>query len=80
LVEHFFSKWHDPTLGDRIAATFRNKYEIIREDLTPNQIFYEFQAWVGGTERGTAEHEMAVLTVIAYYFGSCDIFEEPRGD
>jgi hypothetical protein len=48
--------------------------------MTPIEIFYEFQTWVGGSERGTAEHEMAVLTVIAYYFASCDIFEEPQGD
>jgi hypothetical protein len=79
LVENFFSKWYDPTFGERIAVAFREKYETIRENMTPNKIFYEFQTWVGGTERGTAEHEMAVLTIIAYYFGSCDIFEEPRG-
>lgn len=78
LVDDFFSKWHDPTFGERIAAAFREKYEILRTNLTPNEIFYELQAWVGGPKRGTAEHEMAVLTVISYYFESCDIFEEPR--
>ena len=45
---------------------------------TPNEIFHELQEWVGGANRGTPEHEMAVLTVIAYYFESCDIFEEPK--
>lgn len=78
LVDDFFCKWHDPTFGERIASAFREKYEILREDLTPNEIFYELQTWVGGSERGTAEHEMAVLTVIAYYFESCNIFEEPQ--
>jgi hypothetical protein len=77
LVNDFFGKWHDPIFGERIAKAFREKYEILRETLTPNEIFYELQTWVGGSERGTAEHEMAVLTVIAYYFESCDIFEEP---
>lgn len=80
LVDDFFSKWHDPTFGERIATAFRDKYAILRETLTPNEIFCEFQAWVGGPERGTAEHEMAVLTVLAYYFESCDIFEEPKSD
>ena len=28
-------------------------------------------------ERGTPEHQLAVLTVLAYYFERCDIFEEP---
>ena len=79
LVDDFFSKWHNPTFGERIAAAFREQYETIRNNLTPNEIFYELQTWVGGSERGTAEHEMAVLTVIAYYFESCDIFEEPQG-
>jgi len=30
-------------------------------------------------DRPAFEHEMAVLTVIAYYFERFDIFEEPRG-
>ena len=83
LVDAFFHKWHDPTFGERIAAAFREKYRMLSEKMlrgkmVPNEIFYELQTWVGGSVRGTAEHEMAVLTVLAYYFESCDIFEEPR--
>ena len=78
LVDEFLSKWHDPTFGERIATAFREEYEVLRKNLTPNEIFYKFQEWVGGLKRGTAEHEMAVLTVIAYFFESCDIFEEPQ--
>ena len=79
LVKDFFDDWHDSTFGEWIAVAFRGKYKmLISENMTPNEIFYELQTWVGGSERGTAEHEMAVLTVIAYYFESCDIFEEPR--
>jgi len=78
LVEDFFSKWHDATLGGRIAKSFRAKYESLRESLTPNQVFAELQTWAGGANRGTPEHELAVLTVMAYYFERCDIFEEPR--
>jgi hypothetical protein len=77
LVESFFNKWYDPTFGEKIAASFRNKYDSLRGFMSPNEIFYKFQAWVGGTERGTAEHEMAVLAVLAYYFERCDFFEEP---
>lgn len=78
LIDDFFSKWHDPIFGERIAISFREHYENIRGKLTPNEIFNDFQTWVGGPERGTPEHEMATLTVIAYYFESCDIFEKPR--
>jgi len=80
LVEDFFSQWHDAALGERIARSFRDKYKSLREDYTPNQIFAELQAWAGGTDRGAPEHELAVLTVMAYYFERCDIFEEPRED
>ncbi len=78
LVTRFFDQWHDPILGERIATSFRAKYESLRENLTPNLIFAELQSWAGGANRGSPEHELAVLTVMAYYFERCDIFEEPR--
>jgi hypothetical protein len=79
LVQNFFEQWHDPLLGERLAKTFQDEYVTLREQgLTPNQIFKEIQSWAGGDQRGTPEHELAVLTVIAYYFERCDIYEEPR--
>ena len=77
LVGEFFGKWHDPEFGERIAEAFRLKYLSLREQSTPNQVFNDLQAWAGGAERGSAEHELAVLAVLAYYFERCDIFEEP---
>lgn len=79
LVETFFSQWHDENLGENIAEAFRAEYHRLRESHTPNGIFAELQAWAGGRGRGTPEHEMAVLTVIAYYFERCDIYEAPKG-
>lgn len=79
LVRAFFDQWHDIALGERIARSFRNKYEQLRGQLSPNRIFTEIQVWAGGGNRGTPEHELAVLTVIAYYFERCDIYEEPQG-
>lgn len=78
LVEDFLGEWYDPTLGERIAQSFREKYAALSDDYAPNQVFAELQAWVGGVNRGVPEHELAVLTVMAYYFERCDIFEEPR--
>lgn len=81
LVLQFFEKWHDSELGEKIAQSFRAKYQSLEEQgLTPNTIFRELQSWAGGESRGTPEHELAVLTVLAYYFERCDIFKEPRGD
>jgi len=79
LVSDFISKWHDETLGERMAEAFKTEYLRLRDTYTPNKIFSELQAWAGGDYRGAPEHELAVLTVIAYYFERCDIFEEPRG-
>lgn len=78
LVSEFLEDWYDETLGERLAVAFRAEYERLRGTLHPNRIFSELQIWVGGIQIGTAEHQMAVLTVLAYYFERCDIFEEPR--
>ena len=79
LVADFLAQWHDETLGERLAEAFKAEYRRLRGVHVPNQIFAELQSWAGGDQRGVPEHELAVLTVIAYYFERCDIFEEPRG-
>jgi hypothetical protein len=78
LVEAFFGQWHDEALGERIAESFKAKYRELRSEFRPNNIFSEIQAWAGGDGRGSPENELAVLTVIAYYFERCEIFEEPQ--
>ena len=80
LIVDFFSQWNDETLGERLAEAFKAEYRRLRKQHSPNQIFAELQSWAGGDRRGTPEHEVAVLTVLAYYFERCDIFEEPRRD
>jgi hypothetical protein len=78
LVEGFFAQWHDETLGERIAQAFRTQYQLLRESHGPDGVFGALQSWAGGNARGTPEHEMAVLTIIAYFFERCDIYEAPR--
>ncbi len=78
LVESFFAQWHDETLGERVAESFRAEYQRLRGQFSPNQIFPALQTWVGGSELGSPEHQVAVVTVIAYYFERCDIYEAPR--
>ncbi len=78
LVRQFFDQWYDPELGEKIADSFQRRYKQLKDQrITPNSIFIELQTWAGGEQRGTPEHELAVLTVLAYYFERCDIFEEP---
>ncbi len=78
LVSGFIDSWYDETFGERLAEAFRAEYSRLRGTAHPNFIFSELQAWVGGNQLGTPEHQIAVLTVLAYYFERCDIFEEPR--
>jgi len=79
LVREFFEKWHDEAFGERVAESFRAKYQALRAQFRPDEIFAELQSWAGGADRGRPVHQLAVLAVLAYYFGTCDIFEEPRG-
>lgn len=77
-VDQFFREWHDPTYGDQLAQTFTLRYkELKAQGLPPDDIFTELQAFAGGDRRGSAEHEAAVLTILANFFEKCDIFERP---
>ena len=78
VVRQLFSNWPDPQFGDRIARAFRERYAALRASkLDPNLDFLELQAFAGGLHRGTPEHESAVVTVLAYLFEACEIFEPP---
>ena len=78
LVNDFFSKWHDESLGECVSESFRAKYASLRGKSRPDEVFAELETWAGGAQRGTPKHQLAVYAVLAYYFDSCDIFEEPR--
>jgi len=79
LVGTFFERWNDETLGERIAVAFRSKYQSLRGNISPDEIFGELESWAGGSRRGAPKQQLAVLAVLAYYFDSCDIYEEPKG-
>jgi hypothetical protein len=79
IVRNFLDQWYDPLYGERLARSFNSKYKDLKVKFNPNQTFFELQKWVGGNQRGTPEHEFAVITVLAYFFERCEIFEEPKG-
>jgi len=78
LVAQFLERYYDETLGERLASAFRAEYARLRGTMHPNRIFGELQTWVAGSGRGTPEHQVASLAVLAYSFERCDIFEEPK--
>jgi hypothetical protein len=80
LVKDFFSQWHDPQLGDRVARSFRLKYLQLRDSgVTGDDAFLAIWKYAGGLEQQSVEHEAAVLSVLAFLFEECEIFEEPKG-
>jgi len=78
LVERALQTWFDPAVGDRIASGLRRRYEELRDaGYGPSEIFSDLQTYCGGLVVGSPEHQAAVLSVLAYYFDECDIFERP---
>ena len=76
LVETFFRKSPRPDLGERIAEAFRTRYaELKAFDLPADTIFKHLQDYAG--MNGEPRRQGAALAVLAYFFDSCDIFEDP---
>jgi hypothetical protein len=81
LVEHFFTNYHDPEFGDKIAASFKSEYtQLKKRDLSPDEIFMELQKFATGTQRLTPTYEASLMAVLAHLFEKCDIFENPRAN
>jgi len=76
LVEIFFRKGSRPELGERIAEAFRQRYTHLKAlDLPSDTIFKRLQEYAGFS--GEPKRQGAALAVLAYFFDSCDIFEDP---
>lgn len=76
LVATYFRKSSNPDLGERIAEAFRLRYDQLKElDLPADTIFKYLQDYAGFN--GEPKQQGAALAVLAYFFDSCDIFEDP---
>ena len=82
LVGKFFRDYYpDPTLGEGIAETFRQRYAALRsEGKSPDEIFHALHMFAGGTQQPSSAGEAAVLAVMAHLFEKCDIFEKPLSE
>jgi hypothetical protein len=77
-VREYFSGHYDPDLGDRVAQAFRREYELLRNaSMPPDDVFARLQLVGNGTAFATPTRQAATLTVLAYLFEECDIFERP---
>lgn len=77
LVKEFFDAWYDAELSETISTTFHNKYLELKllYPNDPDRIFQELQIFAGGQNISSPKHQTAVLTVLAYLFEKCTIFE-----
>lgn len=75
-LEDYLNKNLDSSFSSRLRNIIVEKYNVSKEaNLSPDEIFYEMLNFAsGGTNDFTKQ--AASLTIIAYYFNVCDIFEK----
>ena len=79
-VGKFLKQYPDPEYGDQIVQAFKTRYELLKNsERNPDAIFRELQVFAGGERARDPKHQAAVLSVLAYLFDHCDIFESTGG-
>ena len=77
LVESYLNEMPDDDRPEEIAQAFRDKYASLRESgMEADPIFDELWLFAGGQAFACDPVKIAaVMTVLAFYFDNCDIFE-----
>ncbi|MDK7158540.1 hypothetical protein QP415_01550 [Pauljensenia sp. UMB3104] len=78
-IDRWFSQQSDPTMRDEKAQRFRAIYQEARRTTTDvREIVRRVYGALGGQDFDlSTKRANAVYAVTAYFFDSCDIFEEP---
>lgn len=66
-----------PEFAEQMAEQFRQRYEYLKKHgtLTPDEIYEKLRLDAGIKSTPDAKREMAVRSILAFFFDSCDIFE-----
>lgn len=76
-VHEYFEGHTDPNLADRVVATFRERYlERRASGEDPDAIFGDLTRFAGASH-SDPRVKVAGLSVVAYLFEACHIFERP---
>lgn len=79
LIERFFKQWHDPSLEEKTAAEMNRIYKVaVKECMDSDEVFQKILTTVSGSNLGNPTATVSALTIMAYFFQTCDIFEQPR--
>jgi hypothetical protein len=79
-INKYFSLFseRDPEFPEKMAQHFRDKYARIKQQgLSPDIIYDKLRLEAGWQRDPNAKREMATRAILAYFFDSCDIFENP---
>lgn len=81
-IDKWFAEQADPTLRDAKAKRFRSIYEEAKKvTKEPREIVNRIYIALGGSDFITdTKRANAVYAITAYFFDSCDIFEEPPNE
>ncbi len=78
IVRDYLDRTPDKELASRVTSEFRAEYDKLRQQKNdPDSIFYGLKFFAQGPFTQQPRIEVAVLTVLAYLFEECDIFERP---
>jgi hypothetical protein len=77
-VRLFFERW-EPGVGDKIAASFNQRYLALRADSTlgPDEILWALYEFASGGHLDSVREQIAVLALVAFLFETCEIFDRP---
>lgn len=80
LVGEYFDRHPDPLIGERLAKLFRDRYEYLKaQHLIPGDIMASLYELVTGIGSVPPQKQVAVQSLLAFFFENCDIFErEPN--
>jgi hypothetical protein len=76
-VEKYIEDRADPDEGARMAAGFTARYHLLRsEGAEPDEAYRQLLIFAGGAT-GDPDREIAALAIVAHFFATCQIFEQP---
>lgn len=79
LVRSYYDGRLDPPAEDEAAAGFNAYYRMLRSQYGDDvgEITWGLQTYVHGNLRSRSNDHLAGWVVLAYFFGRCDIFDNP---
>ncbi|WP_156934774.1 ABC-three component system protein [Pseudonocardia spinosispora] len=77
-IDQYYQLRDDITERDEVALAFHAEYMSIREKTAdPEQILHNLEQYILGNASASYPKRRAASAILAYFFESCDIFENP---